>query len=200
MLYLSLHAKLIYSFLNYVPFEVLLLLAALCTLLYVLFIRIEHRPFERLVKAVKEGNEAQVDVIIRDDVVDLDRLDEEGITPFLRAARCGHYSILLTLLKAGCKVNQVDKDMRSALMIASSMGHCNVVDLLIRRGARISAKDGSGNTALIIAAERGFIDIVKLLVQRGADMNWKNMLGLSSLSVGMTNYYILFFETTLEVR
>ena len=197
MLYLSLHAKLIYSFLSRLPLQALPLLAALWLLWYIVFYCIVDGPFEKLVKAVGDGNDEEVNITIRDGVVELDKLDKEGLTPLLRAARCGHYNIMLALLKAGCKVNGTDKTMKTALMMASSMGHYNAVDLLIRHGARISAKDENGNTALILAAQRGFLDIVKLLAQNGADINWKNAYGLSSLNAGMTNYWILFKFTAV---
>ena len=184
MLYLSFHAKLIYSLFLHLPWQALLYLGALCLFGYAISSCTRHRPFERLAKAIDDGDDRLVNSLLCEDAIDLDRRDGDGLTPLLRAAHCGHYNILLALLKAGSKINDSDRHMRTVLMVASSRGHYNIVDLLLRRGARISAKDENGNTALILATQRGLIDVVKLLIENCSDINWKNMNGLSSLNAG----------------
>ena len=45
--------------------------------------------------------------------------DERGATALMRAAQLGNEDVLQALLKAGAKVNAVDKKGRTAVMIAS---------------------------------------------------------------------------------
>ena len=184
MLFLSLHSKFVYSLLSDVIYQ-FLLLATVTLSCYVLFTHVRHEPIVELVAGLTCGRDEKVNIVICYDGEELNRWDQERLTPLLRAARCGHYNILQTILKTGFKVNDSEKDMRTALIMASCKGHLNVVDLLLRHGARISSKDKDGNTALILAAEKGFVDVVKLLIQYGAEINWKNAYGLSSLNAGV---------------
>ncbi|MBK4734375.1 ankyrin repeat domain-containing protein [Noviherbaspirillum sp. DKR-6] len=69
------------------------------------------------------------------------------------------------LLKEGARVNQVDADHGTALIVACQNGHLAIVQALLRSGAQVDKVNAHGTNALIIAAREGHADIVRALHQ-----------------------------------
>jgi uncharacterized protein len=112
-------------------------------------------------------------------------LNEEGATPFLRAAQSGDLVLMKLLLE-----HQADPDIATEhnvtpLMVASGIGWVegvtyewsaqqtyDTVKFLLDLGANVNAQDTlDGRTALMGAAHKGRNDVIQLLVSRGADMS-----------------------------
>ena len=109
--------------------------------------------------------------------------EEEGATPFMRAALCGDIEVMRMLLAKGADPKINTKDGTTALMAASGVGYTEgfiqyrsredsiaAVKLLLELGADVNAKNDSGLTALHGAAHRAALDEIKLLVEHGADL------------------------------
>jgi ankyrin repeat protein len=101
--------------------------------------------------------------------VDVNAPDDNGYTPLMIAARCGHADIVQTLLDKGADVDAVDATHGlTALMLASKAGKPDVVKLLVARGANVKRIASHGKTALKLAEHFGHEEVVKLLRAAGA--------------------------------
>lgn len=94
---------------------------------------------------------------------------------------------LKLLIKLGAKVDQKDKNKRTALMIASSLGRTEALESLIKYGANMNLSDKFGWTALMLAVYYNQKEIVKLLLENGCDVNFSTKKGLSALKVAIDN-------------
>lgn len=72
------------------------------------------------------------------------------------------------LLKAGCNVNDTDKDGYTALMAAANMGDAELAATLLAAKADIQLKDKDGATALSVARKEKHVDVEQLLLKSGA--------------------------------
>jgi uncharacterized protein len=112
-------------------------------------------------------------------------LNEEGATPFLRAAQSGDLVLMKLLLEHGADPNIATEHNVTPLMVASGIGWVegvtyewspkqsyDTVKFLLDLGANVNAQDTlDGRTALMGAAHKGRNDVIQLLVDRGADMS-----------------------------
>ncbi len=96
-----------------------------------------------------------------------------------QAASDGDIERVRSLLSAGAKVNEKDKDGQTALHRAVKHGHKAVVELLLAKGADVGATYRY-ETPLYAAALAGHKEIAELLLSRGADVN--AVLGASRLT------------------
>ena len=112
-------------------------------------------------------------------------LNEEGATPFLRAAQSGDLVLMKLLLAHGADPAIATDRNVTPLMVASGIGWVegvthewsvqetyDTVKFLLDLGADVNAQDSADErTALMGAAHKGRNDIVGLLVQHGADLS-----------------------------
>ncbi|MCX5674731.1 MAG: ankyrin repeat domain-containing protein [Planctomycetota bacterium] len=151
-----------------------------------------------LVLAVKQGNLAMVETLIRSgaDV----NFGGGGMTALLWAARNGREDIVRLLLDKGAKINQGAFAFKTPLAYAKEAGHAAVADLLSARGAtmqdyeskaffavfggdraqmeamraegvNVSALAPHGYPLICIAAQGGHVDMAEFLIAQGADVN-----------------------------
>jgi uncharacterized protein len=116
-------------------------------------------------------------------------LQEEGATPFLRAAQSGDIVLMKLLLQHGADPNISTDDGVTPLMVASGIGWVEgvtyewspqqtleAVKMLLDLGANVNAQDRiDGRTALMGAAHKGRNDVIELLVQHGADLSLRDI-------------------------
>jgi ankyrin repeat protein len=112
-------------------------------------------------------------------------LNEEGATPFLRAAQSGDLVLMKLLLEHGADPSIATEHNVTPLMVASGIGWVEgvtyewspqqtyeTVKFLLDLGANVNAQDTlDGRTALMGAAHKGRNDVIQLLVDRGADLS-----------------------------
>jgi anaerobic magnesium-protoporphyrin IX monomethyl ester cyclase len=99
-------------------------------------------------------------------------IDDDGMTPLIRAAYNGHTETVKFLLDSGAEVDAKDKIGRTGLMRALERANTETVKVLLDAGADVNAKDANGATALMIAASVN-AETVKVLLDSGADVNAK---------------------------
>jgi ankyrin repeat protein len=112
-------------------------------------------------------------------------LQEEGATPFLRAAQSGDLVLMKLLLEHGADPKIATDINVTPLQVASGIGWVEgvtyewspkqtyeTVKFLLDLGADVNAQDTVDlRTALMGAAHKGRNDVVELLVQHGADLS-----------------------------
>ncbi|XP_044219403.1 ankyrin repeat domain-containing protein 31-like isoform X3 [Thunnus albacares] len=81
------------------------------------------------------------------------REELSGWTPLHEAALCGHYDVILDLIKAGAQVNATACNGDTPLHDAIANGHMKIVSALLRHGANPKLTGKGGQMALTTAAE-----------------------------------------------
>jgi ankyrin repeat protein len=77
--------------------------------------------------------------------VDVNKMDQEGNTPFINAAGGKSFEIVEMMLPKVKNINAVNAKGESALLNAVKSGSPKSVDLLLNKGANIKIKDKEGN-------------------------------------------------------
>ncbi len=107
---------------------------------------------------------------------DLEKRDNTGRTPLMRACEEGDLEEAQRLIDKGANIEARDKWGWTPLMWACVMGHEPIVRLLIDKGANIESR------AMQLAAQKGHASIVELLFRAGGDIN-DNQGGRSTASI-----------------
>jgi uncharacterized protein len=116
-------------------------------------------------------------------------LNEEGATPFLRAAQSGDLVLMKLLLEHGADPKMATDYNVTPLMVACGIGWVegvtyewspqetyDTVKFLLDLGADVNAQDTlDRRTALMGAAHKGRNDVIELLVQHGADPSMRDL-------------------------
>ena len=113
-----------------------------------------------------------------------------GRTPLHQAAMRNRNDIVEWLCLKSVKVNVVDSDGLTPLIIAISQpegtegarkNSIETIRILLKYGADVSYRNKEGQTLLHSAVSRGREDIVDLLLKHGADINAKDKYGYTPL-------------------
>ncbi|KAI4872225.1 hypothetical protein NFI96_012399 [Prochilodus magdalenae] len=126
--------------------------------------------------------------------LDENHKDDLGWTPLHAAACEGHKSVCAVLTKQGsmARVNELDVEGRTALILAAQEGHCSTVRLLLDRKSSIDHRGYNGHSALSAGALQGHTEVVELLLRRGADTDVRDAEGRPLL-------YLLVLEGRLDI-
>jgi uncharacterized protein len=105
---------------------------------------------------------------------DVQARDSYDGTGLIRAAHRGYPEIVARLIKAGVKLDHVNRLGWTALLEAIILGdegpdHIETVRLIVDAGAGVNIADNAGVTPLAHAEQRGFDEIAAILVNAGAD-------------------------------
>jgi ankyrin repeat protein len=116
--------------------------------------------------------------------IDVEKKNDNGLTPLMLACHQGHTDVVGALLIAGAKVESTDQDGWNAVMIAANSGHAATVKGLLEAGADPNkATAGENQTALMLAAQNGDSVTVRMLLSGGADPECVDSNGLTVLMV-----------------
>ncbi len=124
-------------------------------------------------------------------------LNEEGATPFLRAAQSGDLVLMKVLLEHGADASIATDHKVTPLMVAAGIGWVegvtyewspqatyDTVKFLLELGADVNAQDTlDGRSALMGAAHKGRNDVIQLLVEHGADLSLHDIGSRDSIHV-----------------
>ncbi|PGH29263.1 hypothetical protein GX50_07978 [[Emmonsia] crescens] len=92
-------------------------------------------------------------------------------TPFLAAAKNGHWAVVEVFLQRGIKPESEDSQRRTPIFIAIEKGHRPVVKLLLEWGANPDHKDRRGFTPLSTAAIHGDETVIQMLLKKCKNHN-----------------------------
>jgi ankyrin repeat protein len=126
----------------------------------------------RLYKAVIEGNQSVVEMILRDDPSLINSV-YAGKTPLMWALAKGYSKIAVYLVNQGAEFTDFPQGY-SLLHYAVKMRDKDLVQAVIAaRGVNINKKDALNRTPLFWAVEQGkaCIEIIKVLIDSGAEVN-----------------------------
>ncbi|KAK2591050.1 hypothetical protein QQS21_011264 [Conoideocrella luteorostrata] len=101
----------------------------------------------------------------------LEKEDNLGFTPLMRALRGGHLGVAELLLDKGAKPNATTKDKSTALHLVTRLGHTPLIRRILHGDLvvcpYVGATDAEGYSCFHIAVQSGFHDIVRLYLDNG---------------------------------
>ena len=145
-----------------------------------------------LLTACQNGQKGVVMAFLKKDNINVNAVDEMGLSPLHYACRKGYRDIVKLLLGKDADVNQISNTNVTPLHMAVQSGNKEIIQLLSEAGADLNATDKAGKTALIYAMEARKAEAAKYLMELGADisimdnqnhtaLDYANALGLIQL-------------------
>jgi hypothetical protein len=132
-----------------------------------------------LTYAATHGN-TSLAMLLVDAGVNVDRIDDRGMTPLMHAAAQGNAEMARILLDKGAAVN-FSLGNSPPLFYAIEGRKEEVIDLLLIRGAQVNYVERYGATPLIHAGQYGSAQAVEVLLKHGADMKARDATGRTAL-------------------
>lgn len=121
------------------------------------------------------------------------------LNDFFSAARKGDVLKIEDLLNKGVKIDDIDKNGRTALIEATVNHQIQVAKFLLEKGAKTNIVDKDGFSALRAATASGDSSIAKNLIVAGADVNLKHPTGITVLMVAAATGHINVLQLLLSV-
>jgi ankyrin repeat protein len=148
------------------------------------------------------GFEVQVQKLLMEDPISVNRTDQMGWTALMYAAVGGHENVIAILLKAGANVNafgesyhSILREDHSALIVASAHGHDRVVQIFLDHGAQTSTRTES---AVSTAAAIGNLDVIRVLLRNGFDIEQQDVEGQTPLHHACLNGRLETFQFLVQ--
>jgi ankyrin repeat protein len=129
-------------------------------------------PDERLIEAVRRGDQAAADSLLKQGV-DVNGRQGDGATALHWAAHQNDRGMVERLLRAGADVQATNELGVTPLLLACTNGSTPVVEALLAGGADPNATAQGRETPLMVASWTGNADVVRRLLDAGADVDAK---------------------------
>lgn len=121
--------------------------------------------------AIKKCSPVLAQLLIENGAI-IDIPDDEGLTPFLRASREGHFELVKLLLASGCQRDCADKFHANALWLAVAGGNAELVDFFLdQKWYDINEKNIYNVAPLMAAISNNHPELIQRLINNGADVN-----------------------------
>lgn len=126
-----------------------------------------------IIIAVNTENIELAKFLLKDDLVPLNRRNDYGETPLIRASfhAINNAQLVKMLLDAGSDPDIQDELGQTALMKAGYTGNIEIVKRLLNAGANPNIQDENGSTVLFDVINRGHVKVLKLLLRKGVNPN-----------------------------
>jgi len=126
-----------------------------------------------IIIAVNTQNIELAKFLLKDDLVPLNRRNDYGETPLIRASfhAINNAQLVKMLLDAGADPDIQDELGQTALMKAGYTGNIEIVKRLLNAGADPNIQDENGSTVLFDVINRGHVKVLKLLLRKGINPN-----------------------------
>ncbi|KAK3615483.1 hypothetical protein LTR22_027423 [Elasticomyces elasticus] len=149
--------------------------------------------------AATNGHIKVVEVLLKQEGMDIDAPSDNGGTPLYWASQKGHDEIVRMLLEPGAEAVPPRIDGVTPMSTAATSGRIKVVEVLLRQGGvNIDAPSDEGGTPLYWAANKGHEEIVRMLLERGAEAALPRVNGHTPVSAAAVNGYIKVVEILLD--
>lgn len=124
---------------------------------------------KKLLTAIDNKDLDSVINIVNSNKVDINYINNGGITPLIKATQKGYLPIIIYLVEHGAIVNKGDNNMNTPLHYAifgsyEKRSTLPLVKYLVGRGADLYITDSQGFNAINLAASIRAYDIIKYLV------------------------------------
>lgn len=109
--------------------------------------------------------------------VDVNAVDEEGMTPLMIAVQGNNYAVVETLIQAKADVNAKDSKGNCVLLYAVAFASDELFDLLVAHQASLEVKNNIGLTLLHVAVMNQKLSLIEKLIALKADVNAEDFSG-----------------------
>ena len=111
--------------------------------------------------------------------------------PLRNAAEHGNISAVKYLIQFGAKVDKVDRNGVSSLLLACKRNHLHIVEILLNYTANINIKTDQKETPLMESCQNGNLQLVNRLLSNNPSplLNDKNKDGKTALEVAIDNHH-----------
>lgn len=123
--------------------------------------------------AAKDGDNAQIERLLKAGIEVDSRLGRKQLTPLHVAALYGHADTVELLLDKEANVTKVDAHGNTVLHMAAFLGHEPVAKLLLARGANADETNAMGHTPLDLVSDEWSPRLAARYEQLGDDMKQK---------------------------
>jgi len=120
-----------------------------------------------------------------------------GWTPGHFAANTGDATVLTVLLHMKAKIDAVDHEGNTMLMLAGRMGHCRATEFLIGKKADMNLQNNQGWTALVWVAINGHEDTATTLLNASCDYFMPDKEGRTACMWAARHGHLGLVETLL---
>ena len=128
-------------------------------------------PSQALFKALKEGNQENINLFLNSPDLDVNVLDSKGRSLLHKAVQYNQLAAAEKLIKEGVEIDLKDPKGYTASMIAAMRGELAMLKLLWNHGAALNVvkenDDKEDFTLMHMAAYYGQIDVIKFLIANG---------------------------------
>ena len=121
---------------------------------------------ERLFKAAKSGNMAQLNLLLKQGA-QINATNANRETALHAAAALGQYAAVRLLLQQGANPNATTSNGWTPLHSAARFRHPQIAKLLVTRGSHINATNKQGKTAVALATQVGANTTANMLMALG---------------------------------
>ena len=147
-----------------------------------------------LFRAIKEGKDEALSVLLQIPNLNIDMSDENGNTALCLAVEQGHTSMVEQLLKYGADVDARDRKFGSALFTAVYKGRADIVQVLLDNGANVGLDE-----SLYKTSGDGNVTVIRMLLEKGADTNMAcNLLHSSPLHAASARGHVAVVGLLLD--
>lgn len=127
--------------------------------------------------AARNGDNAQIERILKNSVEVDSRLGRKELAPLHVAALYGHADTVELLLDKEATVMNIDAHGNTALHMAAFFGHEPIAKLLLARGAKVNETNAMGHTPLDLVSDEWSPQLAARYEQLGDDMKQELDLG-----------------------
>lgn len=128
--------------------------------------------------AAEQADPAMVNILIRDDKINLSLEDNSSMTVLGRAALRGSAKKIKAILSSVVNPNVTNKAGRAPLHYAASRGDSDIIKALIDAGADVNIRTQKNQkTPLHCAAVKGDVESVRTLMENGANVDSQYNIG-----------------------
>eukprot|EP01071_Lankesteria_metandrocarpae_P003707 Lankesteria_metandrocarpae@DN3125_c0_g1_i1.p1 len=116
----------------------------------------------------------------------MNTVNEDGMTPLLRAAQRSSPDVIKLLIENGADVRLASKKTgETPLHIAAFHRNKGVVEVLLETEAKkdVNVQDQHGYTPLLVAVNRGASDVTSMLLKAGGNLKIKDNYGQDGLEM-----------------
>lgn len=126
--------------------------------------------FSPLLFVAQTGDADAMKKMIMQPGINLDEQDDNGVSPLMVTATCGHVEAFRVLVYAGANVKLCNKAGETAISISEFHQNHDLFEKVLLEFALEKGNNG-GFCVLHCAARRGDLGAVRLLINRGCDVN-----------------------------
>jgi ankyrin repeat protein len=158
-----------------------------------------HAQWTALMIASSRGSIDCVRLLVSVNNIEIDAIDNNGITAVVCAASMGRADIMSLLIEHTPDTAMNESYYERALMCAAHDGHIDCVRLLLAVGdTNIDTISSSRDKALSCAANKGYADIVSLLIEHQADVNGTASVQPTAEQAGLKSFVLQLLALSLK--